>query len=99
MCLLSKNKSAHISHYLNFRVNLTKSYHLCHTEGMSKIVKRRSIIIPKNFKQKVLKNGYLKQKLRKKINKEAKTIKKQMKIHMYALLANFKDGAYYRYCA
>ena len=38
------------------------SYHLCYTECMSKIMERSCIVIPENFKQEVLKDGFLRKK-------------------------------------
>ena len=38
------------------------SYHLCYTECVSKIMERSCIVIPENFKQEVLKDGFLQKK-------------------------------------
>ena len=38
------------------------SYHLCYTECVSKIMERSCIVIPENFKQEVLKDGFLRKK-------------------------------------
>ena len=46
----------------NKRVMWTFSYHLCYTECVSKIMKRSCIVIPENFKQEVLKDGFLRKK-------------------------------------
>ena len=43
----------------NKRVMSTFSYHLGYTECVSKIMERSSIVIPENFKQEVLKDGFL----------------------------------------
>ena len=51
-----------IQEVTNKRVMSTLSYHLCYTECVSKIMERSCIVIPENFKQEVLKDGFLRKK-------------------------------------
>ena len=51
-----------IQEVTNKRDMLTFSYHLCYTECVSKIMERSCIVITENFKQEVLKDGFLQKK-------------------------------------
>lgn len=60
--VLRKVITLEIQEVTNKRVMSTFSYHLCYTECVSKIMERSCIVIPENFKQEVLKDGFLRKK-------------------------------------